>query len=349
MARTSHHFDSTSSTKNKKSLRRALDFNSPTVQNTSKKRRNKVQSPHRSPAIPTLKELRDIERAKPHLWDEDERTLLTVMYRWYEESDRATIPRVFNEITGLDLRLHIVQRQFRDHMVLYGARAYPAFGKVMALPFHDPDGYYDEIHAIIGATAADLSLVLRRRKVEEKLVSGKAQFAKSPRIRRYWKARVRLMKQQEKERAAQKSRPAASVTRKVRLGDFAVCTTWEEDEGEVFVDAEDTFTPLGSPTELPSGLRDKNPHIGFRVWDENSRTKFSEDTGFVSKAFTIWRGEFPPPFSLDGQGKQALMLLTNLHLSMKGGTSAFVSVSTSLLQAMVKASTMKRPRLAVGE
>ena len=41
------------------------------------------------------------------------------------------------------------------------------------------------------------------------------------------------------------------------------------------------------------------------------------------------------------------MILTNLHLSLSGGASTFVSVSTSLLQALVKASTMKNPRIAI--
>jgi len=41
------------------------------------------------------------------------------------------------------------------------------------------------------------------------------------------------------------------------------------------------------------------------------------------------------------------MILTNLHLSLSGGASTFVSVSTSLLQAIVKASTMKDPRIAI--
>jgi hypothetical protein len=233
-------------------------------------------------------------------------------------------------------------------MVLYGVRAYPEFGKVLVIPFHDPDGYYDDIHAIIQDTAADLGLRLRRRKVEEKLVLGKAQFHKSPTTRKYWKARVRLMAQQEKERKVQRLKPKDLSTRIPRLGGFAVTTTRDETDTEMIVDAEDPPMLPITPSELRYELPSQDPHIGFRVWDDDSRTKFSEDTGFVSEAFTIWRGHFPSPFSPDGQGKQALMLLTNLHLSMKGGASCFVSVSTSLLQVMVKASTMKRPRIAVG-
>jgi hypothetical protein len=328
--------------------RRALDSEMATVQNISKSRRSSDQVQRHLPDILTLKELRNIERATPHLWDEDERTLLAVLYRWYDETDSTTIPKVFNGITGLGLRHHIVQRQFRDHMVLYGVRAYSEFGKVLKIPFHDADGYYEDIHAIIQDTAAELGLRLRRRKVEEKLVLGKAQFHKSPTTRKYWKARVRLMAQQEKERAAQKLKPKDSSTRVARLGGFAMTTTWDESDDEVIVDAEDLSTHLLSLTALRSDSHNKNPHIGLRVWDDDSRTKFSEETGFVSEAFTIWRGRFPSPFSPDGQGKQALMLLTNLHLSMKGGASCFVSVSTSLLQVMVKASTMKRPRIAVG-
>jgi hypothetical protein len=108
LATTSHHFNNTHTIKNKKPLRRALDFDIITVQDTSKKRQRKVQSRRQSPDIPNLKELRHIERTRPHLWDADERTLLTVIYRWYKESDSTTIPKVFNKITGLDLRLHIV-------------------------------------------------------------------------------------------------------------------------------------------------------------------------------------------------------------------------------------------------
>ncbi|KAF1942173.1 hypothetical protein EJ02DRAFT_490196, partial [Clathrospora elynae] len=78
-------------------------------------------------------------------------------------------------------------------------------------------------------------------------------------------------------------------------------------------------------------------HITFRVWDGNSRTKFSEDTGFVSEAHSIWRGPFLEPLSFEGQGQQALMLLANLYQSMCGGSSSsFVSLSKSLLQVMVR-------------
>ena len=51
--------------------------------------------------------------------------------------------------------------------------------------------------------------------------------------------------------------------------------------------------------------------IAFRVWSAKSWTIFSKETGFISQAFENWRGEYPPPFSPEGQGQQAIMVLTN--------------------------------------
>jgi hypothetical protein len=121
------------------------------------------------------------------------------------------------------------------------------------------------------------------------------------------------------------------------------------EDQEYFTDVEDFTGLIPTSTEPRPSLSLTAPRLGFRVWDANSRTKFSEDAGFVSEAFSIWRNEYPPPFSPDGQGRQALIVLTNLHLSMRGGASTFVSVGTSLLQVMVKASTMENPRIAIGK
>jgi hypothetical protein len=55
----------------------------------------------------------------------------------------------------------------------------------MAVPFADPKGRYNEIHAIIEDTANDLGLELLRRKEEVKFTSRLAQYAKFPATRRY--------------------------------------------------------------------------------------------------------------------------------------------------------------------
>jgi hypothetical protein len=299
----------------------------------------------------TLRELRDLERAPPHQWDADERELLTVLYRFYEAPDPTVIPKVFNEVTALDLRLCVVRNQFESHLKLYGGRAYPEYAKAMAVPFDDPYGVYNDIHLIIEETACDLRLELSRRNREVKFISGLAQYAKCSKTRRYWKSLVRRAAQQEKERARRVLNSSANIppVQEPSMGGRAILTTSTFDDQEYLTDAEDYPTSILTSTEPRPNLPLAAPRLGFRVWDANSRTKFTEELGSVSEAFSIWRNEFPPPFSPDGQGRQALMLLTNMHLSMSGGASTFVSVSTSLLQVMVKASTMTDPRIAVGK
>ncbi|CAN9334892.1 unnamed protein product [Alternaria alternata] len=248
----------------------------------------------------SLAALKRLERDPPHQWDEDERELLTILYRWYSDKDATTLPRTFNAVTDQDLRLSVIRYQFDSHLVLYGPRAYPEFGRVMAVPFHDPMQKYGEIRAI----------------VEEKA----AEYA--PNVQ-------------------------GSSAQVPPLGGVALAADVKYEDEENWSDVEDLNTSPVTFTQPSPGSLPTTNSIGFRVWDANSRTMFDEETGFVSQAFSIWKGEYPPPFSPDGQGRQALMILTNLHLSMSGGASAFVSVSTSLLQALVKASTMEDPRIAV--
>jgi hypothetical protein len=300
--------------------------------------------------LKSLAALRKLERDPPHHWDEDERELLTILYRWYEDADVTTIPKVFNAVTGLDLRLSVVRYQFESHLILYGGLAYPEFDRVMKVPFHDPEQKYNGIHAIIKETATEFGIDLSRRRVEVKHKSGLAKVAKSPRTRKYYKSLVRRAAKREKDKAYALEIPASQELplRVLPHGGITLATDPRREDDESWSDIDDWHTSPVTPTETSPRVSPGTQPIAFRVWDANSRTKFDDETGFVSQAFSIWRGEFPPPFSPDGQGRQALMLLTNLHLSMSGGASAFVSLSTSLLQALVKASTMDKPRIAVG-
>ncbi|KAL6151255.1 hypothetical protein ACJBU6_10243 [Exserohilum turcicum] len=306
--------------------------------------------------LESLAALRRIERDPSHLWDEDERELLTVLYRWYNNADPSTIPKVFNAVTGLSLRLSVVRYQFESHILLYGGRAFPEFARVMSVPFDDPEGRYDEIRGIIEDTAAEPGINLPRRETEVHFTSGTARYAKSPRTRRTYRALVRKATQQEKEKAriARMSQlvelPACRQPASIpyRLGRIDISMHPDQMDKETWSDVEDSpssspLAPITPGTRTPPAVR----NIAFRVWDANSRTAFTEESGFVSQAFTIWRNEYPPPFSPDGQGRQALMIFTNLHLSLTGGASTFVSLSTSLLQVLVKASTMHDPRIAV--
>ncbi|KAB2108063.1 hypothetical protein AG0111_0g4548 [Alternaria gaisen] len=326
-------------------VRRTLNFGMANVRKTL----DAVPKYGEPSGFDSLAALKRLERDPPHQWDEDERELLTILYRWYNDKDATTLPRTFNAVTDQDLRLSVIRYQFDSHLVLYGPRAYPEFGRVMAVPFHDPMQKYGEIHAIIEEKAAEYSINLSRRRIEVKRKSGLAQYARSPTTRKYWKSLVRRAAERERKMSCVPLAPnvQGSSAQVPPLGGVTLAADVKYEDEENWSDVEDlnispvTFTQL-SPSSLPT----TNP-IGFRVWDANSRTMFGEETGFVSQAFSIWKGEYPPPFSPDGQGRQALMILTNLHLSMSGGASAFVSVSTSLLQAPVKASTMEDPRIAI--
>ena len=298
----------------------------------------------------SLAALKRLERDPPHQWDEDERELLTILYRWYSDKDATTLPRTFNAVTDQDLRLSVIRYQFDSHLVLYGPRAYPEFGRVMAVPFHDPMQKYGEIRAIVEEKAAEYGINLSRRRIEVKRKSGLAQYARSPTTRKYWKSLVRRAAERERKMSCVPLAPnvQGSSAQVPPLGGVALAADVKYEDEENWSDVEDLNTSPVTFTQPSPGSLPTTNSIGFRVWDANSRTMFDEETGFVSQAFSIWKGEYPPPFSPDGQGRQALMILTNLHLSMSGGASAFVSVSTSLLQALVKASTMEDPRIAVG-
>ncbi|KAI4690776.1 uncharacterized protein J4E88_002249 [Alternaria novae-zelandiae] len=340
-ARTSHILD-TGNTASTPQVRRTLDFGMPALRHT-----NDTAPQVSEPGdFTSLAALRRLERDPPHHWHEDERELLTILYRWYEDTNVATIPKVFNAITGLNLRLNVIRYQFESHLILYGGRAYPEFDRVMKVLFHDPEHKYDEIHAIIEDTASESGIDLSRRTHEVSYTPGLARTAKSPKTRKHYKSLVRraLKREKEKARALRMPAPEDLPLQALQLGGMTLA---EQDNEETWSDVDGYHTPPITPTQPTLRTPPGRNTIGFRVWDANSRTMFDDETGFVSQAFSIWRGEFPPPFSPDGQGQHALMLLTNLHLSMSGGASAFVSVSTSLLQALVKASTMFEPRIAV--
>ncbi|RMZ72099.1 hypothetical protein GMOD_00007093 [Pyrenophora seminiperda CCB06] len=309
-----------------------------------------------STGIPSLVALRNLEGGPSHQWDEDERALLSILNRWYDDADPTAISKVFNEVTGLNLRHRVIRNQFRNHIVLYGGRAFPEFQHIISIPFDDPGGVYHEIRTIIEETAVQFGISLARRTEEVVFNTGQARIAKSAKTRKYHKSLVRRAAEKERERLLRpqlgepepepepesEQAPEPELEPGPRIKDcvlgyttLAVSPEWDFKEAWFDVDEPPPFKPL--PRK-----------IGFRVWDDKSRTTFSETSGFVSEAFArFWTGDHPPPFSPRGQGLQALKIFSNLHLSLSGGASTFVSVSTSLLQAMVKASAMENPRIAI--
>jgi len=337
-ARASYQFDAVD-TAPTPSVQRTLDFGMVT-------QRSRLPSSSELMEF-TNEELRQCERRPNHSWDEHEHALLAILYRWYDDTDRSIIPRVFNAITDQDLDNNKLRNRYYTYIILFGREALPEFDEVLKVPFSDPDNWFHEIHKIIRVRAAEIGVEMIWRECEEKHELGRARFAKSPKIRRYYKHLVRSARErrEERSRAAQAPPVEDLPLPGLQLGGTPMV---EQDVEESWSDIVDGYhTPPITPTQpIPRALAGRN-NVAFRVWDANSRTRFDDETGFVSEFFSTWRGDFLPPFTPDGQGQQAIMMLTNSHLNKDGGASAFVSVSTSLLQVLVKATTMREPRIAV--
>ncbi|KAF3046256.1 hypothetical protein E8E11_008418 [Didymella keratinophila] len=305
----------------------------------------------------SLEDLANIESAPSHNWDEDERELLCVLNRWYCGRDRAAeldiFAKVFNSITGLDILPKRVRIQFENHLRLYGAEAYPVFGRVFSTPFDDPEGRYAKIRDLIEAEAVTLGLELQQREFEVVVRSGTAKFAKSPKTRKFYKSLVRRASQGAVrqanqdvvyEEATRSSVSVPTISGAVCVpteGDLEILTNVEESTASV---AHQRATPVLESVGMPEAASTR-PHLTFRVWDAANRTKFI-DGSFVAQTFVDWPRPFPAPIALEDPS-EAGKILTVLHLSRQGDTPVYISTASSLLQAMSYAMNMQRPQIAM--
>ena len=171
----------------------------------------------------------------------------------------------------------------------------------MSVPFEDPERVYDDVRRIIEATASSLDINLSRLKQEATSPTGGAQKAKSTYTR--FQSLVLRASQEERARAVQTQTVATSSVQTQLLGGVALSTDVTFDMSEICVDAELLSSPEMQPTGPGSPPSHNKPNLGFRVWDSDSRTRYTE-MGFVSKAYALWRREPIPPFDLntkDGQ------------------------------------------------
>ena len=186
---TSHHFDTSSVTKTNHSVRRRLEFGTTSKANITSKVLNpiKMMAPEYSPA---------------HRWTEKEREFLCVLWRWFRR-DIPGFAKVFNAAFGLSLSTSKIRDQYESYLRLHGPEAFLVYKGVMAVPFEDSEGVYDEIRRNIAATAFSLDIDIQ--KLEEETVSplGRARNAKSRKTRMLYKSLVRRASQEEKARAVQ--------------------------------------------------------------------------------------------------------------------------------------------------
>lgn len=260
-------------------------------------------------------------------WSLQERTFICVLWRFYSRSP-YDFAAVFNEAFGLALKVSKIRAQF-DDMRYYGGDKFPIFSEVNSVLVDDPEGHYQDWRNVIEAAARGLGIALHRIQEEETSTSGRSTHARDKST--YKKCRTPIRKAEIRE---ERKRHVPQSGLSTHGASFSTKPEFMK------------YSPICS--------RDV-PALGYRVWDSESKTIFDK-RGFVSQMFSQWTGPCVEPFS-EGHGQQALLLLTHSHMSPRGPASkgpasnsaalAFVSLTTSLLQALVMASKMKRPRIAV--
>ncbi|KAF2132386.1 hypothetical protein P153DRAFT_383270 [Dothidotthia symphoricarpi CBS 119687] len=333
---------------------RRLDFSA--AINSSKVSKRPSPSRYKSDPTSFRNALRNIEHGPRHMWTDIERLLLCIIHRWYETSDNTAIAAVFNQVTGLDFKPRKITAQFTS-MLGNGSKGSIHWAQVFdEVAFDDAKGVYAEIRNLIEVTAVNLHVQLIPRDEEFDFQSGSAAKAKSPGTRTKHRRRVKLVQEEKKALIRQMALMEASAmhVQPSNSGPGVI----EDHFDEYFTDVEDnpvTDLPCmpysgtsNNPAAYSGRTSSSSPCLAFRVWDAKSYTQFTEDGDFISNAaFSVKNKSFLTPFAPEGQGLSTFLFFAKSHLSLKGNTSAFVSVSTSLLQAMVYASSMENPNIAI--
>lgn len=319
----SQHFKKKPQSYQRQSLVRRLSFG-------NRLKKQAAEKIKRSANAISLENLRSIEQAPSHNWDDDERELLCVMNRWYSGRDRTAelevFAKLFNSITRLSIPPKRVRIQFENHLRLYGGEAYPVFARVFSVPFDDPEGRYAKIRALIEAQAVTLGLDLQQRQRDSTVRAGTAKFAKSPKTRKFYKSLVRRASQEAEWHANQVAGTENIVGSSHSMATIskAVCIPDQED-WEIVTDVEQSPAPVVDSGEVPKPASAR-PHLTFRVWDATNRTKFVYGS-FVAQTFVDWPRPFPAPIALDDPS-EAGKILTVLHLSKQGDTPVYISTAS---------------------
>jgi hypothetical protein len=229
------------------------------------------------------------------------------------------------------------------HLRLYGPDAYPVYKVVFSIPFSDPVDEYEALRNIIETAAAELNIQLQRLSEEVVSPSGKAKFSRCPRIRKTYRSLVKRAKHTHMQSATKK----IQYNQAMRLGGFAFRADAPFEAIDLVVDKEDDTPPLPKPTQYPPTTSSPMPSLAFRTWDEGSGTLFCEEEGFRAGAVGIWNGHIPPFRLEDPEGKRMILVTCNSHFGQDKIPSYWISVFTSLLETLVKAASMKRPRIAI--
>lgn len=244
---------------------------------------------------------------------------------------------MFNQLCGLELPSHRITRQFEDHVRLYGHKVFPFYADVFNCPLDDPENKFLHIRMQLEEAASAIGVTLKRKTVDNVVPAGRAARAKAERTRRNFKNLVRRAQVHTSIETTLQPQTLPTTT-SVQIGGFALSTSQDEEEVEVEVDPDKDLSTseASTPTSTDSSTgKNELHHLALRVWDNESRTVFCPERGFVSDLHSVWQGpSLPPPNPETDDGRNFQLLLSNIHLNKKGNASAYVSVATSLVQVL---------------
>ncbi|KAF1958675.1 hypothetical protein CC80DRAFT_502613 [Byssothecium circinans] len=281
----------------------------------------------KSENIQALENLKYVEHSPRHQYTEEERELICVLFRFYISNDFTPI---FNGITGLNLPKGRVTIQFQSHLRYHGARAFPhSFGRVFNCALNDPNNNFAAARGLTEKTAKLLQIQLKRRESNDEALAASGQAAKS-KSKRVRKAHQALIRQASSAKA-----PLHNNNPYIQPKEIA---TAAPKQTELYVDV--NTQPKGQCTTAHAAL-------AYRVFSNQSYTMYDPEIGFYTRGYANWHGQFLPPLSPD-KDQVALLFLGHRHLSKTGGdASAYISVTTSLLQAMKYAATQRDPHIGL--
>ena len=242
--------------------------------------RNSPSGPRSATLLPkantfSLANLSRIERDPNHPWSSEEKILLCVLYRFYEDGNsKETIPATFNAVIGLGLPSKKIENYFARHLCLYGPRAIPEFRDVFKTGFDCPVSFV-ETHQRIQLAIETTGINLQRRVTEVIFKSGWACVAKSPATRRTYRQLVKSAKQKEKYEPLieRKTMEKVSSAKNEPI-------VLSEMSGNL--SKRPIFQEFSAVNWRPQ-RSDSTPTLAFRVWDAESRAAYIPFEGFISE------------------------------------------------------------------
>lgn len=334
-----------------KNVVRTLDFRQASIK--GKRKQKKPSTPQKSDSQIALDRLHKLVYKERHRWTEQERQMLCILFRFYEDS-ADDLTKVFNKIFNLSLGKDKI-KPMEDYIRRNGGSAFPFYGKLLSCTLDDPQDKYAAARKVIEEVASTIDVDLVRRKTESAQSSGGARRARSEYTRQRFAKLVKKAKFAQDEPLNIENLQART---QLRLGGMAISVgssdekvvSIEEDEDENEEANDDGNLPINAEV-TPTSSEDPRSHqpyessqLAFRVWDKDSYTPFDPERGFMAKAHSIWRGALLPP---PAPGSDFFLFTSNSHLNREGNSSAFISVALSLIQALNYATNMLEPQFAV--